>query len=83
VNVWLVTATVLLAAVAPCLLVALRAPIVDALVAIELAGVLGTLALVLLAEGFRRSSYWVLPLTAAVVTIVGGLVYARFLERWL
>jgi multisubunit Na+/H+ antiporter MnhF subunit len=83
VNVWLVAATVLLAAIGPCLLVAVRAPIVDALVAVELAGVLATLVLVLLAEGFERSSYWVLPLTASMLTIVGGLVLARFLERWL
>jgi multisubunit Na+/H+ antiporter MnhF subunit len=83
VHVWLVAATVLLAAIGPCLLVAVRAPIVDALVAVELAGVLATLVLVLLAEGFERSSYWVLPLTASMLTIVGGLVLARFLERWL
>src|SRR5438552_2961118 len=69
--------------IGPCLLVVVRAPIVDALVAVELAGVLATLVLVLLAEGFQRSSYWVLPLTASVLTIVGGLVFARFLERWL
>jgi len=83
VNAWLIAATVLLVALLPCLYVCLRAPIMDALVALELAGVLVTLTLLLLAEGFARSSYYTLPLVLSVLAFAGSLVFVRLLERWL
>ena len=61
-NLWLIGATALLAGLGPCLLVALRAPLLDALVAAELAGTVTTIALVLLTEGYHRSSYFTLPI---------------------
>ena len=83
-NLWLIGATALLAGLGPCLLVALRAPLLDALVAAELAGTVTTIALVLLAEGYHRSSYFTLPIALAVLTFVGGLAFVRFLGgRWL
>jgi multisubunit Na+/H+ antiporter MnhF subunit len=81
VNAWLISATALLAGVAPLLLVALRAPRVDALVALELAGTVVTLVMLLLAEGFGRSSYFVLAIVLAVLSFIGTLVFARLLER--
>jgi multisubunit Na+/H+ antiporter MnhF subunit len=80
-NPWLWAATVLLVLLVPLGAVALAAPRLDALVAVEAAGTLVTLALVCLAEGFDRSAYTVLGLVAAVVTSVGGLVFVRFFER--
>jgi multisubunit Na+/H+ antiporter MnhF subunit len=83
-NLWLIGATVLLAGLVPCLVVALRASLLDALVASELAATVTALALVLLAEGYHRPSYFVLPILLAVLAFVGGLVFIRFLgERWL
>lgn len=84
-NVWLVAATVLLAGgLVPCGWVLLRADVLAAVVALELAGTLATVVLVLLAEGFHRSSYFTLPLVLAAASFVGGLVFVRFLgERWL
>ena len=78
-NVWLVAATVLLGAVAPCGWLLMRATVLDGLVALELATTLTTLVLVLLAEGFHRSSYFTVPLVLAAVGFVGTLVFARFL----
>lgn len=59
-----------------------RRPI-DGLVALELAAALVVLALLCFAEGFHRSTYYGVAVVAAVVSWVGGLVYARFLGRWL
>jgi multisubunit Na+/H+ antiporter MnhF subunit len=84
VNVWLLAATVLLAGLVPCGWVLLRGRLLDALVAFELTSTLVTVVLVLLAEGFHRSSYFVVPLVLAALSFVGALVFVRFLgERWL
>jgi len=83
VNVWIGAGTALLVGLLPCLVVCLRAPIMDAVVALELTGVVVTLVLLVLAEGFDRPSYMVLPLVLAVLSFAGSLVYVRFLERWL
>ena len=83
-NVWLLAATVLLAGLVPCGWVLLRGRLLDALVAFELTSTLVTVVLVLLAEGFHRSSYFVVPLVLAALSFVGALVFVRFLgERWL
>jgi multicomponent Na+:H+ antiporter subunit F len=83
VNAWLWAATALLAGVVPCGVVAVRAPLVDALVALEAAGVVVTLALLLLAEGFARSVYFDVSLVLAVTSFAGTLAFARMLGRWL
>jgi multisubunit Na+/H+ antiporter MnhF subunit len=83
VNAWLVAGTALLVGLLPCLVVCLRAPIMDAVVALELTGVVVTLVLLVLAEGFDRSSYMILPLVLSVLSFAGSLVYVRFLDRWL
>jgi multicomponent Na+:H+ antiporter subunit F len=82
-NVWLIAATVLLLGLIPCGVVCLTAPVMDRLVALQLAGVVSTLVLLLLAQGFQRPSYIDLALTLAVLSFTGGLTFARFLERWL
>ena len=83
-NVWLIGATALLAGLLPCGFVLLRGRLTDALVALELGSTVVTVVLVLLAEGFGRSSYFVLPLVLAALSFVGTLVFVRFLgDRWL
>ncbi len=81
-NAFDLAATVLLAALAPLLVVAsLRRPI-DGLVALEIGGTVAVLALLCLSAGFHESFFFVLPIVAVVVSWVGGLVFARFLGRW-
>ena len=80
-NVWLVAATVLLAALALPLSVLVRAPHLDALVALELSSTLVVLVLLLLSEGFHRSIYTTVPLVLAGISLVSGLVFARFMEK--
>lgn len=83
-NVWLVAATVLLGGLIPCGWVLLRGRLLDALVALELVSTLVTVVLLLLAEGFHRSSYFTVPLVLAAVSFVGALIFVRFLgDRWL
>ncbi len=54
----------------------------DAVVALELAGAVMVLALVCLGEGFGRSSYFNLPVVCALLVWIGGLVFARFVGRF-
>ena len=78
-NVWFVGATVLLLALVPVGYVLVRGSIVEALVALELAGTVVTLVLLLIGEGFKRNSYYTLPLVLAFTNVVGVLIFVRFL----
>lgn len=82
-NVWLVAAFLLLLAVMPCGLVVLRGTVMERLVALQGAQILTVLVLLVLTEGFGRDIYVDVSLTLAVLNLAGGLVFIRFLERWL
>src|SRR5437763_914052 len=43
------------------------------------AGAIVVVVLMLLAESFSRPSYYVVPLTLAPLSLLGGLLFARFL----
>ena len=77
-NVWLIGATVLLSGLVPCGIVLLRAELASALVALELAGTVATVVLLLLAEGYHRSSYYTVPVVLAFLALVGSLLFVRF-----
>jgi multicomponent Na+:H+ antiporter subunit F len=81
VNAYEWAAAVLLLPIAPCVAFCLRARPVDGLVGLQVSGSLTTVALLCLAEGYHRSSYFAVALVAAVSTWIGGLVVARFLAR--
>ncbi len=55
----------------------------DRLVALEGSGVLATLTLLLLAEGFHRLPFYDVALTMALLSFGGSLVFARFLAKGL
>ncbi|MGN6377525.1 MAG: monovalent cation/H+ antiporter complex subunit F [Gaiellales bacterium] len=80
-NAFLIAATVMLAGFVPILAVCVRGRPMDAVVALELGGALVTTVLLCLAEGFHRSIYLDVPIMAAVLSAVGGLIFARFLGR--
>ena len=77
-NVWLIGATVLLGALVPCGIVILRAGLLDALVGLTLAGTVSALALLLIAEGFHRNSYFTLPLVLAFTNFVSVMIFVRY-----
>jgi multisubunit Na+/H+ antiporter MnhF subunit len=81
-NFWLWSALALLLALIPCLYVAAFKSAEERLVALEFASCVVTLEMVLLAEGFHRPSFYDLPLTLAFLSFRGGMVFARFLQRW-
>jgi multicomponent Na+:H+ antiporter subunit F len=81
VNEWLLAAGVLMVALVPCAVVAAREELIEGLVALELAGVLASVALLLMAEGFHRQPFADLAIVLAVLSFAGSLAYARFLER--
>jgi multisubunit Na+/H+ antiporter MnhF subunit len=73
--------TALLALELPLLLYTSIARRLDALVAVEAAASIFTLALVLFAQGFHRVAYTTLGLVAAVLTFAGSMVFVRFFEK--
>ncbi len=80
---WLAGAFALCAGLVPCGWVCLRAnDAVERLVALEMAAALVTLAMVMIAEAMQRTFFLDLALAQALLSFGGGLVFARFLERW-
>ena len=82
-NAFTVAALALLAGWLPLGWVVLRRRPIDGAVALELAGTVGVLVLLCLAEGFHRSFEYGLPVVAAVLSWLSGLVLSRFLGRWI
>jgi multisubunit Na+/H+ antiporter MnhF subunit len=78
-----IAGTVLLAGFAPLLWCAYARRAIDGLVALELTGTLTVLVLMCFAEGFHRPFEFGVAAVAAVTAWAGGLVFARFLGRWL
>jgi multisubunit Na+/H+ antiporter MnhF subunit len=80
-NEWEIAAAVLAAATVPCLGVALRADVMSALAAFELAGTLIATALMALCEGFHRQPFIDLALLFALLSMIGAMAFARLMER--
>jgi multisubunit Na+/H+ antiporter MnhF subunit len=80
---FVIAAIAMLVAAVPCAIVICRGTVMAALAAYELLSAVAVMALVLLAEGFQRPGEFELPVLLAVLLFGGGLVFARFLERWL
>ncbi|WP_181442551.1 MrpF/PhaF family protein [Streptomyces tateyamensis] len=79
-NAWLLAAAVLLVgAVGPGAVVALRGPAQQRLLGASLAATAVTAVLLLLAQGFGRSSYVDVALILAVLAPTGTLVFTRLL----
>lgn len=82
-NLWLIAALVLLLLMAPCGWLCCKGKIMERFVALQMAQILSVLTLLLLAEGYGRGIYFDLALVLATLSFASGLVYIRFLERWL
>ncbi len=82
-NLWLIAALAILLVVIPCGFVLIRAPVMDAVVALQFATGAGVLALVLIAIGLGRPSFLDIALTLALLSYPATLLFAHFLERWL
>ena len=91
-NSFVIAAIVMLLAAIPCGIVVVRGTTMDAVVAYEAVTSIVFMVLVLLAEGFRRSGEFELPVHLAVLLFGSELGskfidlcwrIVRFLERWL
>ena len=80
-NAFLWAGTALVALEIPLLLYIARAPRLDGVVALETGATIFVLALVVLAQGFHRTSYTVLGLTASILIFAGSMVFVRFFEQ--
>jgi multicomponent Na+:H+ antiporter subunit F len=82
-NFWLISAAILLLCMIPCGWICMRGSVMERFVSLQMGQILTVLILMLLAEGYSRSIYFDLSLVLAVLAFASGLVYVRFLERWL
>jgi multicomponent Na+:H+ antiporter subunit F len=82
-NLWLIAASAMLLALIPCCWGVLRGYVMDRFVALQMAQIVVVLSMIMMAVGFERSIYLDVPLALAVLALGGGLVFVRFLERWL
>ncbi len=80
-NEWLIAALILLVALVPAGAVAFRAGPRSGLVSLQVAGSGATLILLLLSQGFGRQPFVDLALIAAVMSFIGGVVLAGFIEQ--
>ncbi len=78
---WLIAGVVLASGVLPCALVCLRADVVSALAALNLAGILVLALLMMLSVAFRRQPFIDLAVVLAPLSMCGLLAFVRFLER--
>ncbi len=80
-NGFLIAATAMLIALLPCGIVLMRGTAMEAVIAFEAISSVVVLVLVLLAEGFRRTSEFELPVLLAMLLFGSGLVFVRYLGR--
>ncbi len=83
VNTWLDAAAAMLFCLIPCGIVAFKGSPTSRLIGLEMGGLIMALLLMMLAEGTHRIPFYDLALALALLAFGGGLVFARFLERWL
>jgi multisubunit Na+/H+ antiporter MnhF subunit len=82
-NPWLWAAAAMLLALVFSGIVCFRGSVESRVVGLEFTGVIVTLELVLLSQGFDRAAFYDLPLTLAFLSFGGGMVFARYVQRWL
>lgn len=80
---WLVCAFLVMLALASPLWICATGKIMERFVALQMAQLLTVLLFLLFAEGYQRGIYFDVALVLAVLSFASGLVYVRFLERWL
>jgi multicomponent Na+:H+ antiporter subunit F len=82
-NVWLTAAFVLMLGLIPCGIVSFTRDAMNRLVGLQGAAALIVIIMMLLAEGYHRAFLFDLALMLALLSFGGGMVFVRFLERWL
>jgi len=82
-NPWLMATCGVGACLIPCAVVCLRGKPEWRLVGFEMTGIVVAILMALFVAGTNRLVFMDLPLTQALLSFGGGLVFARFLEKHL
>lgn len=82
-NVWELAAQIMVFCLVPLTWMAVRGEVRHRLVAFFMAGVVITLLFMLLTMAFHRMPMMDLALTLALMSFGGGIVFSRFLARYL
>ncbi len=82
-DIWLIAAGFLIIGLILCGIVIASAPLMDRLVALEMASVVSILILMLLAQSYKQPSFHDLAITLSLLSLPSGLVFVFFFERWL
>ena len=82
-NVWVVCAVAVSTALIPCADMCFRGSPERRLVGFEMASIVVVLAMILFTVGFGRQAFIDLPVTLALMSFGGSLVFARFLGKHL
>ena len=82
-TIWMGATVALLPPAAAALVAALRGPVGQRLVAVQLATALSSLLLALMTFAFDQPAFVDLALTLAFLSLPGTLLMALFGERWL
>lgn len=79
-TVWLLAAgALMLGCLAPAMLLAYRGGAARRLVGLEVAGVTGTILMVVLCQALGQPGYLIVPLVLALLSFAGTLVFTRLL----
>jgi multisubunit Na+/H+ antiporter MnhF subunit len=82
-NAWLIATCGVGACLVPCAVVCLRGKPEWRLVGFEMTGIIVAILMALYVAGTNRLALMDLPLSEALLSFGGGLVFARFLEKHL
>jgi multisubunit Na+/H+ antiporter MnhF subunit len=82
-NAWLMATCGVGACLVPCAVVCLRGKPEWRLVGFEMSGIIVAILMALYVAGTNRLALMDLPLSEALLSFGGGLVFARFLEKHL
>jgi len=83
VNLWLWAAAGLLTCVIPCGIASFRGSAIERLVGLEMMGIVTTMFLLVMSEAMGNPNFYDLALTMSLLAFGAGIVFTRFLERWL
>jgi multisubunit Na+/H+ antiporter MnhF subunit len=71
------------AGVLPCFIVVLRGKIMERFVAVQMSQIIVIFAIIVLTICYDRMIYLDIGLSLSILALASGLVFARFLERWI
>ncbi len=82
-NAWMLAASVMLFALIPCGIISFKGSPIDRVIGLEMTGIVASMLLLLLAEAMGNPNFYDIGLAMALLAFGGGLVFVRFMERYL